>query len=113
MELTATNPTKRRPGHSLKMLLVNGVLCRIELRRSHRNWPNGSEYVRFDITRGQGRALGNDERQSSKAVRDTTNPVDKCFVRLYIPADGKYASANSKKPRKDWTRFEDAWHLLR
>jgi hypothetical protein len=31
---------------------------------------------------------------------------------VYIPADGKYAVGSSKKPRKDWTRYEGAWHLL-
>jgi hypothetical protein len=31
---------------------------------------------------------------------------------VYIPADGKYAVGSSKKPRKDWTRYEEAWHLL-
>jgi hypothetical protein len=31
---------------------------------------------------------------------------------VYIPANGKYATGSSKKPRKDWTRYEEAWHLL-
>jgi hypothetical protein len=31
---------------------------------------------------------------------------------VYLPVDGKYAVGNSHKPRKDWTRYEDAWHLL-
>ncbi|HYT55979.1 MAG TPA: hypothetical protein VEQ38_14820 [Verrucomicrobiae bacterium] len=31
---------------------------------------------------------------------------------IYIPANGKYAVGSSKKPRKDWTRYEGAWHLL-
>jgi hypothetical protein len=31
---------------------------------------------------------------------------------VYIPADGKYAGGGSKKPQKDWTRYEEAWHLL-
>ena len=30
---------------------------------------------------------------------------------LYIPADGKYAGSG-KKPRRDWTHYENAWHLL-
>jgi hypothetical protein len=30
---------------------------------------------------------------------------------VYIPADGKYAVGSGKKLRKDWTRYEDAWHL--
>jgi hypothetical protein len=32
---------------------------------------------------------------------------------VYIPIEGKYAVDNSHKPRKDWTRYEEAWHLLR
>jgi hypothetical protein len=31
---------------------------------------------------------------------------------VYIPSDGKYSVGNSHKPRKDWTRYEEAWHLL-
>jgi hypothetical protein len=31
---------------------------------------------------------------------------------VYISADGKYVVESSKKPRKDWTRYEGAWHYL-
>lgn len=31
---------------------------------------------------------------------------------VYIPADGKYAVGHNVKPHTDWTRFEQAWHLL-
>jgi hypothetical protein len=31
---------------------------------------------------------------------------------VYIPANGKYAISSSHKPRKDWTQYEEAWHLL-
>jgi hypothetical protein len=31
---------------------------------------------------------------------------------VYIPANGKYVTGSSKKPRKDWTRYERAWHLI-
>jgi hypothetical protein len=30
---------------------------------------------------------------------------------VYIPADG-YAAGSSKKPKKDWTLYEQAWHWL-
>jgi hypothetical protein len=30
---------------------------------------------------------------------------------VYIPAEGKYVGS-SRKPRKDWTRYEGLWHLL-
>jgi hypothetical protein len=26
---------------------------------------------------------------------------------VYIPANGKYAIGGSKKPRKDWTRYQE------
>jgi len=32
---------------------------------------------------------------------------------IYLPTEGKYAVDSSKKPRKNWTRYEEAWHLLR
>ena len=31
---------------------------------------------------------------------------------VYLPIEGKYAVGNSHKPRKDWTRYEEAWHLI-
>lgn len=31
---------------------------------------------------------------------------------VYLPVEGKYAVRSSRKPRKDWTLYEDAWHLL-
>jgi hypothetical protein len=31
---------------------------------------------------------------------------------IYLPIEGKYAIGSSKKPRKYWTRYEEAWHLL-
>jgi hypothetical protein len=31
---------------------------------------------------------------------------------VYLPVEGKYAVGHNIKPRKDWTRYEDAWHLL-
>jgi hypothetical protein len=31
---------------------------------------------------------------------------------VYLPVEGKYAMDSSKKAKKDWTRYEEAWHLL-
>jgi len=32
---------------------------------------------------------------------------------VYIPANGKPAAKGSgKQPRRDWTRYENAWRLL-
>jgi hypothetical protein len=100
---------------SLKMFLVNGVLCRIELRRSHKKRPTGRKYVRFDITRGTRTAkVALWATRSGRRIRLYVIPLTqlKNVSSVYIPADGKYAVGKNKKPRKDWTRFESAWHLL-
>jgi hypothetical protein len=100
---------------SLKMFLVNGVLCRIELRRSHKNRPTGREYVRFDVTRENRMAkIALWATRSGRRLKLYVIPATelKNVLSVYIPAAGKYAVGNSKKPRKDWTRFESAWHLL-
>jgi hypothetical protein len=98
------------------MFLVNGVLCGIEMRRSHKNRPNGRKYVRFDITRGTRTAkIALWATRSGRRIKLYVIPLTqlKNVSSVYIPADGKYAVGNGKKPRKDWTRFESAWDLLR
>lgn len=32
---------------------------------------------------------------------------------LWLPADGKYPGHPYVKPKRDWTVYEGAWHLLR
>jgi hypothetical protein len=31
---------------------------------------------------------------------------------VWLPADGIYARANNKKPKRDWTLYANAWHVL-
>jgi hypothetical protein len=101
---------------SQRMVLVNGVLCVVQVRPAQKFRPNGREYVRFDV--------GPETRRAKAAVfamlrgRTITKlyivpiPHLKNVSSIYIPADGKYAVASGKKPQRDWTRYEDAWHLL-
>jgi hypothetical protein len=100
---------------SPKMLVVNGVLCRIELREGHKNRPNGRQYVRFDVTSGTRTAkTALWATMSGHRLKLYIIPLTelKNDSSVYIPADGKYAFGNSKKPRKNWPRFEAAWHSL-
>lgn len=98
---------------SLKMILVNGVLCTIQVRPAFKFWPNGHEYARLDV--------GRDIRKGKAALfavrrgrRMKLYVIPTAHLRnvasVYIPADGKYVMGSSKKPRKDALR--EAWHLL-
>jgi hypothetical protein len=100
---------------SLKMIVVNGVLCTIQVRPTIKFLPNGREYARLDV--------GRDIRKAKAALfavrrgrRMKLYVIPTSYLRkvssVYIPADGKYAMGNSKKPRKDWTLYEGAWHYL-
>jgi hypothetical protein len=40
----------------LKMVIVNGVLCSIQLRKGHKLRPNGRHYARFDVNDATKRA---------------------------------------------------------
>jgi len=111
-------PQPRAPNRlrtSLKMILVNGVLCTIQVRPAFKFWPNGREYARLDVGRDIRRA-----KAALFAVR--RGRTMKLYViptshlrnvsSVYIPAHGRYAVGSSKKPRKVWTRYEEAWHYL-
>jgi hypothetical protein len=97
------------------MILVNGVLCTIQVRPAFKFWPNGREYARLDV--------GRDIRKAKAALFAVRRGrAMKLYViptahlrkvsSVYVPADGKYVVASSKKPRKDWTLYEGAWHYL-
>ena len=97
------------------MILVNGMLCTIQVRPAFRFRPNQREYARLDV--------GRDIRKAKAALfAIRRGRTMKLYViplthlrnisAVYIPANGKYAVGSSKKPRKDWTRYEGAWHLL-
>jgi hypothetical protein len=100
---------------SLRMVLVNGLLCMIQVRPALKFRPNGREYARLDVGRELRRAqvalFAIRRRSTMKLYVIPTSHLRKVSA-VYIPADGKYAVGSSKKPRKDWTRYEDAWHLL-
>jgi hypothetical protein len=100
---------------SLKMIVVNGMLCTIQVRPTIKFWPNGREYARLDV--------GRDIRKAKAALfavrrgrRLKLYVIPTSHLRkvtsVYIPADGKYVVGSSRKPRKDWTHYEGAWYLL-
>ena len=100
---------------SLRIVLVNGILCTIQVRPAFKFRPNGREYARLDV--------GREIRRAQVALfairrgrRTKLYAIPLTHLRnvsgVYIPANGKYAVGSSKKPRKDWTRYEEAWHLI-
>jgi hypothetical protein len=100
---------------SQTMVLVNGRLCAIQFRKGRKLRPNGREYVWFDTTVRVKRAeFALWAMRSNRAIKVYVIPLThlRNISSVYIPANGKYATDSSKKPRKDWTRYEGAWHLL-
>lgn len=95
------------------MVLVNGSLCAIQVRPARKYRPNGRYYARFDIGPGIG---------AKALVFAIKGRITKLYVvprshlrnvsAVYVPANGKYHLYSGKKPRKDWTVYEDAWHLI-
>ena len=97
------------------MVDVNGVLCTIQLRKGGTKSPNGREYARFDVNGDVKRAkVALWAMRSGRVMRAYVIPLThlRTVASVYLPVDGKYAVGNSHKTRKDWTRYEDAWHLL-
>jgi hypothetical protein len=77
--------------------------------------PNGREYARLDVGHELRRAqVALFAIRKGRAMKLYVIPLThlRTISSVYIPANGKYAVGNSNKPRKDWTRYEDAWHLL-
>jgi hypothetical protein len=100
---------------SQTMVLVNGRLCTIQFRKGRKLRPNGREYVWFDTTVRVKRAeFALWAMRSNRAIKVYIIPLThlRNISSVYIPANGKYATDSGKKPRKDWMRYEDAWHLL-
>ena len=97
------------------MVLVNGVLCSIQLRTCHKFAPYGREYARFDVNERTRKAKVTlwalrSGRATTVYVISITHLRKVSYA--YIPVKGKYAVATGKKPQKDWNRYEGAWHLL-
>jgi hypothetical protein len=108
--------TPYRTWRSLKMVIVNGVLCSIQMRKGRRLRPNGREYARFDVTNATKRAkVALWAIKGGRTMRLYLIPLThlRNVSSVYIPVEGKYAVGSSRKPVKDWTRYEEAWHLLR
>ena len=97
------------------MVVLNGVLCSIQPRKGDTKGPNGREYARFDVNREVKRAkVALWAMRSGRTIKVYVVPLThlRNVASVYIPVKGKYAVGNSNKPRKDWTRYEAAWHLL-
>jgi len=96
------------------MVFVNRRLCTIQFRNGRKLRPKGCEYARFDTTVRTKRAkFALWAMRSDRAMKVYVIPLThlRNVSSVYIPGEGKYAVGNSK-PRKDWTRYEGAWHLL-
>jgi hypothetical protein len=100
---------------SQAMVFVNGVLCSIQLRKGHKFAPYGRDYARFDVnerTRKVRITLGAMRRGHAMNVYIIPITHLRKVSFAYIPVKGKYAASSSKKPKKDWNRYEGAWHML-
>jgi len=104
-----------RAWRSQRIVFVNGISCSIQLRKGHKLRPNGRHYARFDVNREVKRAkVALWAMRSGRVMRVYVIPLShlRKIASVYISIEGKYAVGNSNKPRKDWTRYEDAWHCL-
>jgi hypothetical protein len=108
-----TQPRVGRQSH--KLILANGSLCSIQVRKGHKLRLQGRDYVRFDICGETKRAkFALWGIKNGGALKLYVVPLNhlRNALSVYLPVEGKYAVGSSKKPRKDWTRYEAAWHLL-
>jgi hypothetical protein len=100
---------------SQRMVLANGSLCSIQVRKGRKLRPTGREYVRFDVsgeTRRAKFALWAVKNGGSMSLYVIPLSHLRNVATVYVPVEGKYAVGSSKKPRKDWTLYEGAWHFL-
>ena len=100
---------------SLRMVLVNGVLCTIQIRRARRYEPNGREYVCFNVTeaikRGKIALWALRNGRTTKLYIIPVTDLGK-VSEVFMPRKRKYVVSTTKKPLKDLSRYEEAWHLL-
>src|SRR6266576_1273006 len=87
---------------SQTMVLVNGVLCSIQVRKGHKFASYGREYARFDVnerTRKGKIALWAIRR--GRAMKVYVIPIThlRKVSFIYIPVKGKTAVGSSKKPQ--------------
>lgn len=110
-QLSRENISRR----SQRMVFVNGVLCAIQVQPPRKRRPRGRQYVRFDVgpeTRRAKAAVFAMKKGRTRKLYLVPTTVLRNVSYVYIPADGKYAGGTARKPRRDWTRYENAWHLL-
>ena len=100
---------------SLKIILVNGVPCAIQVRSAYKFQSYRREYARLDVGRDirKGKVALFALRRSRR-MKLYVIPIShlRNVSSVYIPADGKYAIGGGKKPKKDWNLYENAWHWL-
>jgi hypothetical protein len=79
--------TPNRVRTSLKMILVNGALCTIQVRPAFKFRPNGREYARLDVGRDIKRAkaalFAVCKRPHNETRRHSPNSFAKDFVCIY------------------------------
>jgi hypothetical protein len=110
LEVRPSSPTAKRT------LLVNGVVCRVYCRKAA-VWTGrtGREYVRFEVgkrTRTVKVALFAFSRGRRFVVYVLPVRDLQTVSGIWLPYTGRYAGGNKKKPKRDWTAYEDAWHKL-
>jgi hypothetical protein len=95
----------------LRSVLVNGVLCKV----GYRNTKKGARFTPFRVTveTRKAKAVVWGVRHGS-TLRLYVIPLTELenIKRINIPVTGAYIRT-SRKPIRDWTLFENAWHLLR
>lgn len=50
--------------------------------------------------------------RTMRALRDFNSSFAKNYPIFVFRLNGKYAIGSGKKPRKEWTCYEEAWHLF-
>jgi hypothetical protein len=110
LEVTPSTPTAKRT------LLVNGVLCRVYCRRAAiTKGRSGREYVRFMVgkrTRAVKVALFAFWRDQRLKLYVLPVRALQTLSSIWVPYTGRYAGGNKKKPKRDWTAYEEAWDQL-
>ena len=111
--LVAQPSQKNQLRKSQTKVFVNGRLCAIQVRPRRKYRPDGRYYARFDIGRDSGAealllAIIGDPMKLYVVPRSHLRNVSS----IYIPGDGRYHPETGKRPARDWTRYENAWHHL-
>lgn len=102
---------RRRVAHKhLRTVLVLGVPCKI----GYRNTKKGDRFTPFGVapqTRKVKAVVWGVRRGPTFRLYVIPLSELKNVTRINIPVSGAYIGT-SRKRNRDWTRFENAWHLL-